>query len=263
MVLFHLVLQSYAGTENFPTGARSAGMANASVVLKDIWSVQHNQAGLAYIKTPELGLYYENRFQIKELSLTSLVFAYPVINGVFGLNLTHWGYSKFNTTKVGLSFAKSFSKTFSAGIQLDYFNTYFTEEYGNRGSVVVEAGIRAEPVENLIIGAHIYNPTRAKLAIYDDERLPTILRLGIGYRFSDNVLMTIETQKGLVEKIVFKTGIEYFFANKLYLRAGIASEPVSNTFGIGYVLKNLNIDLAFSRHQVFGLGPHFSVNYSF
>jgi len=238
-------------------------MAGSSVILSDVWSVHHNQAGLAFLNRPVVGLYFENRFLIEELSLTSLAAAYPVWNGVAGFNLTYWGFENFNTTKIGVSFSKKLSDKLSIGAQLDYFNTYLSEEYGNKGSLIAELGILAEPVSNLFIGAHIYNPTRTKIAEYDDERLPTILRTGLGYKFNDQLIVSIETEKDLVNPIIFKTGAEYKFADKFYLRAGISTDPVYSTFGFKYLLKNLSIDLAFSMHQVLGLAPHFSVDYSF
>lgn len=249
--------------ENYPVGARSAGMANASVVLNDIWSAYHNQAGMAFFENPVVGFYFERRFSQKELSLASVAGAYPVLNGVIGLNLTYWGYENFSTSKFAVSFSKKLGERFSAGMQFDYVNTYLSEEYGNKGSVIAEAGIRAEPIDNLFIGAHIYNPTRAKLAYYDDERLPTIMRLGMGYRFSEQVLINLETEKNINEKIVFKTGLEYKYMEKLFLRIGVASDPVISTFGLGYAMNNIIVDLAFSRHPDLGQIPHFSVNYSF
>ena len=257
------VQTSFAGTDNNPVGARAAGMANSAVVLKDIWSVNHNQAGVAYLTKPTVGLYFENRFLIQELSLASLAVAYPIANGVMSLNLTHWGFSNFNTTKIGFAFSKKFGEKISGGLQLDYFNTFLSAEYGNRGAVVAEVGILAEPIDNLLIGAHVYNPTRAKIASYNDERLPTILNIGVGYHFSKNILLSIETEKNLIEPIIFKSGIEYMYLDKFFLRAGISTNPIFNTFGFGYIFKTVKVDLAFSRHQVLGLIPHFSVNYSF
>ena len=76
-----------------------------------------------------------------------------------------------------------------------------------------------------------------------------------GYRF--------ETEKDLNNPIIFKTGAEYQFAEKFYMRAGVSSDPVYSTFGFKYLLRDLSIDLAFSIHQVLGLAPHFSVDYTF
>jgi len=250
-------------TDNFHVGARSAGMANAGVFLRDIWSSHHNQAGLAYLTKPSLGFYFEQRFAQKELSMTSVAGALPLFNGTAGINLAYWGYEKFNTSKFGFSFSKQLGTVFSAGIQLDYFNTYLAEDVGNKGTVLAEAGLLAQPVPNFFIGAHIYNPTRARLADYNDERLPTILRFGMGYNFADKLLIGLETEKNITEKAIFKTGLEYKYLEKLYLRAGISTNPIISSFGIGYKLKDLAVDLAFSRHDILGLIPHFSVNYSF
>lgn len=249
--------------ENYPVGARSAGMANASVILNDVWSIHHNQAGLAFLQRPVAGFFFENRFAIQELSLTSFALGYPVWNGVAGFNLTYWGFEKFNTTKFGIAFSKKLGDKISAGIQLDYFNTYLSEEYGNKGSLLAELGIRVEPISNFIIAAHFYNLTRVKFIDYNDERLPTIFRLGMGYNFSDKLLVSLENEKNLTDEMIIKIGFEYKFDERFYIRAGIASEPILNTFGFGYLFKNLSINMAFSRHQILGLIPHFSVDYKF
>ena len=74
-----------------------------------------------------------------------------------------------------------------------------------------------EAVENLYVGAHMYNPTRSKIADYDDERIPTIMRIGLGYNFADKVFLSVETEKDLVNKAIFKAGIEYDFLKHIYL----------------------------------------------
>ncbi|HIO72826.1 MAG TPA: hypothetical protein EYN38_06955, partial [Flavobacteriales bacterium] len=42
----------FAGGENYPIGARSAAMGNASVTFTDLWAVHHNQAELAGLTSP-------------------------------------------------------------------------------------------------------------------------------------------------------------------------------------------------------------------
>ncbi|MBI5219973.1 MAG: hypothetical protein HY958_13685 [Bacteroidia bacterium] len=251
------------GGDDNPFGARSAGMANASVMLSDIWSISHNQAGLASLKNMSVGFHYENRFLVNELSLKAGTFILPTKTGVFGLSISQFGYSKYNESKIGLAFAKSLGEVFSAGIQFDYINTYFSEYYGNKGTAVVEIGVRAVPKENFYIGAHIYNPTRSKIAAYHDERIPTIMRLGLGYNFSRKVLVTAETEKDIENDPVFKAGIEYNFMEHLFIRTGVASNPEKATFGIGYEIKGLKADLAFSTHPQLGLTPHFSLLWEF
>ena len=254
---------SFAGHENFMLGARQAGMGFTGVSYSDIWSATRNQAGLAYIEKPGFGLFYENRFTLKELGLKAGVFALPTKSGVFAIDLMQFGYNKYNESRIGLAFAKPLGKRFSVGIQLDYLNTFFSEEYGNKGTAIAEIGFLSQPIDKLFIGAHIYNFSRAKIAAYNDERIPTILTFGISYSFSEKVLCAVEAEKDIDYKALYKIGIEYHFMENLFLRAGVTSNPNEMCFGLGYVYKKIKADVSFTNHQILGLTPHVGFSYSF
>src|SRR4051812_44163939 len=182
--------------DNTPFGARSSAIGDASVSLSDLWSVQNNQAGLASLKEMNAGVYYQNQFMLKELSTKAFAFAMPIKHGTLGICISNFGYSLFSQNKYGLAFGKAFGNKFSAGVMMDYVQTNIAE-YGKRGAPVAEAGIRAKPLKNLTIGVHIFNLTRTKLADYDDERIPTIMRIGADYKFSDKVFVALETEKDI------------------------------------------------------------------
>lgn len=261
--LISFVLLSKAGNENFPIGARSAAMGNASVSLSDAWSAQHNQAGLGFMKNFSAGVYYENRFSLKELSLKGAVIALPIKGGAFGLSISNFGYSLFSENKYCFSFAKAFSDKFSMGIAMDYLTTKISEGYGSKGALAAEFGIQAKPIKGLTIGAHVFNPTRAKLSDYNNERIPTIIRLGADYNFSDKVTVAVETEKDMSKKSIFKAGIEYKAVKEFYLRAGIATNPTLSSFGFGLNLKNFKLDISANYHQVLGFSPQFGLTYVF
>ncbi|MCW3070509.1 MAG: hypothetical protein JWO44_399 [Bacteroidetes bacterium] len=258
-----LMLTAFAGNEDYPIGARSAALGNASVSLSDLWSAHHNQAGLGFVRDISAGVSYENRFLLKEISVRGGAVALPIKAGTFGLCITNFGYSQYSENKYSLSFAKAFSNKFSAGIAMDYLSTKIAEGYGSRGSLVAEAGIIAKPMKGLSIGAHVFNPTRAKISAYDDERLPTIIHLGADYLFSDKVRVAVEAQKDIKYKAEFKAGLEYLPVKELYLRIGISTNPTLSTFGFGLNLKNFKIDLSASYHQTLGISPQLGLSYSF
>ncbi|HBS88733.1 MAG: hypothetical protein A2W91_19005 [Bacteroidetes bacterium GWF2_38_335] len=249
--------------QNYPTGARSSGMGNASVMLSDVWSGYNNQAGLGNIETTQLGFHFENKFAIPEYSLQSFSGAFPVQSGTFGLNLSYFGYGQYNESKIGLGFGKKLAEHFSLGIQLDYLNTYISNMYGNHGAVTGEIGFIAEPIENLFIGGHLFNPTKAKIAEYNSERIPTLFRIGMGYNFRDKAFLAIETEKDIDYNPVFKAGLEFRLIEKLMLRAGISTNPVQNSFGITYSLGKFKVDIAFATHRELGMIPFVSVGYDF
>lgn len=250
----------FAGGENFPVGGRSAGMANASVTLNDFWAIHHNQAGLTGIKNFSAGVYYENRFGLKELGIKAGAVVLPTKTaGVFGLSMTYFGYSQYNESKIGLAYAKAFGEKFSAGVQLDYLSTHIAENYGSHSAVAGEIGLRFQANKNLCIAAHIFNLNRAKLADYNDERIPTMVRFGLSYAFSEKVLVTAETEKDIQYDPVFKAGLEYHPIDVLYFRTGISTNPVLNAFGFGLEFKNFKLDFSTSYHQTLGFTPQFSL----
>ena len=258
-----IVINANSGNDNFSIGARSAGMGNASVSLNDVWSAHHNQAGLGFVRTISCGAYYENRFLLKELSLRAGVVALPVKGGTFGIEFSNFGYSLYSENKYNVSFAKAFGDKFSVGIAMDYLTTRIAEGYGNKGVAAAEIGLQAKPIKGLTIGAHVFNPTRTKLADYNNERVPTIFRLGGNYNFSDKVTLAIETEKDIAQKAIFKAGIEYKPANGFYLRAGIGTHPTLNSFGFGVNIKNLKLDFSSNYNQILGISPQFGLTYVF
>ena len=246
--------------DNYPIGARSAGMATASVVLTDIWASANNQAGLGYLDRPVAALHYENRLNVKSLSIQAGAFAIPVHSTTVGINYRYFGFSKYNESKFGLAIGKKIGEKFALGVQMDYFQTHFADDYGNFGVLCGEIGILCEPVDNLLIGAHLFNVSQSRQKLSLDERIPTIMRFGIGYRIKEKATVSMETEKSLQHHAVFKAGLEYKPLGDLFLRCGMSTGYMYQyTFGLGYGWKHFTIDLAFSHHRVLGYNPHISL----
>ena len=250
--------------DNYPAGARSLGLANASVTNTECWSAFHNQAGLAWLDRMSAGASYNNRFTVANLSTEGFVFALPLKAGTFAVSGNVFGYSQYNEKKAGIAFAKKLGEKFSAGVQLDYLNTFINDDfYGSHNAFAVELGLLAEPLKNFMIGIHVYNLSGAKLAEYADEKIPTIFRLGASYKFSDKLLWSIEEEKDIDQKASFKSGLEYQIAEPLFLRGGISTNPTIVSFGFGLKLNNLMVDFASTYHQILGFSPAISLNYQF
>ncbi|PLX00958.1 MAG: hypothetical protein C0594_14975 [Marinilabiliales bacterium] len=267
LLLIQIVLIAsitFAAGDNFMSGARQASMGNSGVMLSDVWSMYHNQAGIARIERFSLGVNYNSEFALSDLSNKSIALVAPVQFGSLGLSMSHYGFSEFSETKIGLAYAKAFNKRFSMGIQMDYLLVSLPSAYGTKGVPVAEIGILSEPIDNFIVAAHVYNPTRAKIADFNDERIPTIMKIGVGYRFSETAVVTAETEKDMEKAIYFKAGMEYMLVDNLYLRAGVSTNPLNRyAFGVGYGKTGFRADFAFSYHDYLGITPHLSMSYTF
>ncbi|MEO6884563.1 MAG: hypothetical protein ABI199_11140 [Bacteroidia bacterium] len=250
-----------ADADNYPLGARNSALGNTSVSLSDVWSAQNNQAGLAFLKNNSAAFYHEQRFGLKELSLNAATTNFSIKKGVFGITISSFGYSLYSENKFGIAYAKPLSTTFSIGVQLNYFHTHIADGYGNKGVLVPEIGLQKKLNEKLIFGVHFFNFTSTKLAHYTDERVPTIVRLGMNYSFSKQVIIALETEKDIQYNPLLKAGIEYAPRKNIFLRAGVSSEIFS--FGFGLNVKQLQLDFSTTLHPTLGYTPQIGMSYRF
>jgi hypothetical protein len=260
---FVLLKSGFSMNGNAPEGSRSAAMGGASVAVSDFWSLQNNQAGLAFFNRAAAGAYIENRFLVRELSLSSAGAVVPVNSGVFGVKVSYFGYELYNESKIGLAYARRLSEKFAVGVQLDYLHTAFGLDYGKKGVVTFELGLMSKINDQLSIGFHAFNPVSAKISEVGDERVPAILRLGAAYTFNDDLMITGEVEKNMDFAPTPKFGIEYQVVNGVFVRGGISTSPAIYSFGFGVNLGNLTLDFSSGVHQILGYSPQFSMIYHF
>ena len=239
-------------------------MGNASLASKDVWSLFHNPAGLAFLKNAEAGISYEKRFSLKELATNGLAVGVPIgKTGTIGLNATYFGFKNYNENQIGLAYAKRFSNKISGAVKINYQSFNIGDEYGSRSVLTAELGMQAMVIRNLWLGAHIYNPTQASLADIPEENLPSVFSLGAGYIFSDKFNVELSAEKNSDEPTMIHTGIEYHPIKQFWLRAGMTSKPFNSSFGFGLELSNLLLDFAAGFHQQLGFTPTLSLTYHF
>lgn len=238
---------------------KSAAMANTSVTLIDIWAIYHNQAGLGYLENISVGVFHQSGF-IEQQNIQGISFVVPTKTGTLGASYSYYGYNQYNEMQTGLAYGKSFSKYFSIGLQLNYLNTHIAGNYGNSNSVNFEIGVLSQPLENLSIGAHVYNPSRSKIG---NEEIPTVFNLGLSYIFSEKVLLAIGTEKNLKYDAIFKAGIHYQLIKYVSLQAGVSTNPSKYSFGIGLYYTKVHGHIGFSKHQTLGYTPSFTLSYDF
>jgi len=65
------------------------------------------------------------------------------------------------------------------------------------------------------------------------------------------------------QNAILHLGLEYKIINELSLRIGFSTNPAKNSFGVGYSLNKMQIDLAINKHQVLGYSPQISVSSTF
>ena len=254
---------SFAAGEMNVIGARAAGMGFSSVAISDQWSAFNNPAGLARNGKYSAGIYFENRFLVKELSLKTIVATIPVWKGTFGLTFLHDGFSLYSEMKGGVTYGMLFGKYFSAGVQLNCLRINQSEGYNDKTCFSFELGVQYKASRHLTLGVHLVNPAMTRISKDSPERLPALIRLGFVWNISDDLLTTLETEKDLQHKPIFRTGAEYHVAKPFYIRCGIVTSPTTFTFGAGLEFGSFRVDLASGYHLVLGYSPQASITYRF
>ncbi|MDB3887349.1 hypothetical protein N9344_00175 [bacterium] len=259
-ILFILLISSLIAQGS--DGTRSLGLGGFGVTLNDVWSIHNNQAGLGFNKNILAAINYENRFLLKETSFKTGAFILPFKNSSIGLSIQSFGYQLYSKNQLGLAYGLRFSDKISGGLKLNYIYTQLSENYGSKNSFTADVGLITKVTEHLTMGVQVVNPTRTSLTEFNNEKLPTIMKLGLDYLFSEKVFVGVEVEKNFNTDAIVKVGLEYRVVENLYLRGGISTNPTLTSMGIGFLFKYFKIDVSTSYHQVLGLTPSVSLIYS-
>jgi hypothetical protein len=242
-------------------GSRQAGMAYASVALTDIWAFHNNPGMLGFLKEAGGGVFYENRFQLKEFQYQGLVYAQPLKKGTMSFGGQYSGISSFSTARVGVGYALALSDKLSMGVQMNYMNVRQPSYYGIKHGFSGEFGLGLKVTSKWTFAMSINNLTRSNLAEYQNEKFETVFRAGTLYELSKRVLITTELEKDISYPLRVKVGVEYRPADPFYIRAGASSNATSVALGFGYVIKNLRFDIASNYAQPLGFYTSASLNF--
>ncbi len=251
----------------FMAGARQAAMGNAAVAIYDPWAISHNQAGITGITAITAGLDSENRFLLPEMTAVSASCLIPTPRGSWGVIVSMFGSTAYKEGKAGITYARRFGQKLSAAAQLSYLTWSIGDGYGRTATLAAEFGIIYELLPNLRIGSHLFNPGRSSVTTHEawgiTEEAPVILRTGLSYTLSKNVLINLEAEKDIRHDPVARIGVEYRISDTFVVRTGLSTNPMKNAFGAGVVLGRLHLDIASTYHHLLGYSPRASISYVF
>jgi hypothetical protein len=272
-----LITPSLRAQGNGPAGhgGRAQALGNASATLAgEVWAAANNPAGLGSITRPTAGLYFENRYLIPSLNVAAVALALPLglvepaaagqparaSRGVLGLEVQRFGGILYNETRVGAAYGYRLG-VITIGGRLDALQVSF-QDLGSRRVLAASLGGQAEILpQRLTMGVHLYNLTQARLADYQDERVPTVLRAGLAYRPGKQVLLLAEAEKDVEREAGVKAGIEYLPTAAVAVRLGYASLSEQATGGVGLRAGDFQLDYAAGWHSALGLSQYFSLGW--
>lgn len=235
-------------------GGRAVAMGGTSVCERSVWALQNNPAGIATLKGWHVGLYYENQWLLKETASKSGGAVKDVPNiGCFGASVSQHGWSQFSENQFSITYAADFGPYLQMGIRVDWMLLHLGESYPNRSAPGFELGIQSQITERLRLGATLFNPLNTKLKTLNEDALPVVMKIGLSYQFTEDFTGQIEMEKNSqLDGMRIGGGLEYLLFKHFSLRAGVQHHPNIISFGVGYAIKNLQVDIAAQMHQALG-----------
>ena len=236
---------------------------NASVAASDQWSIFHNPAALASETHYKVGILYENRYIVPELSNEAIYIALPTPYFQIGLSYSFFGYSVYNEMLAALSIARSFGK-FRLGIECLYYTMYLSETERYQGTVTAQVGVQVDVIEQLTIGFNIFNPVFSKVETLPETRLPVIFSIGTDYRFHHQLAWLVEVSKDLTTPLRVGTGITYRPVKELKVGVGVLVwQSVRPNLTVGLFYKGLNLEVQSSYQYPLGFMLSGCFSYTF
>lgn len=243
-------------------GGRSAAMGRTGCCDRNPWSLQNNPAGIASLQGWQFGLYYENQWLLKETAFKSGIAIKTLPNiGTLGLLVNQFGGSDHSESLFGLAYARAFGPYLQIGLRADYYLFHWGDAYPHRGALGFMLGLQSQLTERLRVGACLAHPVQRLKTLHED-RLPIVMRFGITYCFTKDFIGQCEIEHdNSREGVKLKAGLEYEILHRFHIRAGAQHNPNLLSFGVGYMLKGIEMDVAAEVHAL--LGPAIHVGFCF
>lgn len=262
--LLALFTEASAQINPFSIGARSWGIANATVASKDSYSIYNNVAGLAGGQEASLISSYDSHYGFEGLSTMGFAAVLPVSKDLSsGISIQRFGDKLYNELSLGIGAGHRIDR-FSLGVKINYLQTAVNAPSlaFSRKALVVEFGGIAQIANSLSFGAHLYNLTQSSYSGVYGNRLPTSLRAGFQYVPLKTLRLSTEIEKNTELPASLKIGLVYQIWKKVWLRTGLASKPTTHHFGAGFEQGRFSVDYGTHSNTQLGWSHHFSLAYS-
>lgn len=244
----------------YPLSAPGIGLGAYSRLNPDPLAFTGNQAALAGVKQPGLGLYGERRFMLAELGFYMAGLVLPTRMGNIGLQLNYAGFPGFNEKKIGLAYGRALGKKLDIGIQFNYYN-YKIPAYKGASAITAEAGVLLHLTPRVQAGLHCYNPVGGKLGKDKNEKLPSAYKFGLGYDVSDHLFMAMEAQKEEDKPVNITAGLQYQYSRKFTAKLGVMTASSTWFGGIGFRFSKLQVLVSVSYSGGLGFSPGMLLTY--
>lgn len=244
-----------------PVGPRALGLGGTNVIFNDAWAIFNNPAGLTDIEQTTALFAYRTIFDFSPFNTVSAGVALPTTLGNIGFGVYRFGDDIFNSQMASLSFAKK-TGIVRLGIKANYLQ-YNIEGFGRKGTFLADIGVLADLTPQLTFGTQIYNFTQSTISTDTQEKVPTIINLGIAYKPAEDFTLVVEGEKDIDLDPDLKLGLEYQIIEAVVARTGFSTLTDTHSFGAGLQLTRFTFDYGIRIDRRLGHTHNFGLTFQF
>ncbi|MBI5730283.1 MAG: hypothetical protein HY963_04015 [Ignavibacteriales bacterium] len=255
-VLLLLGVESFA---QYQPGAGQIALAHSDVSsANDVFSLFNNPAGLALLKSREIGFYYSPApFGVKELANAFAAYCEPTQYGSFSAGYSNYGFELFKENKFAIGYGRKIANNFFIGLSSIY-HSIAIKNYGSKGAIVFNIGAIAKLNDRIGLGFAVNNVTRSTITNESND-IPIVIWFGTDLKFVKDIVISAAVKKEIGFNPSIRLGTEYSMLDFLKLRIGTSNEPNTYSGGIGIIYQIVQVDYAFFSHPDLGLTHQFGL----
>ncbi len=258
VALFLAYASCAAQSQLLPTGARSMALGGTSAaLLGDPEAIFHNPATLAGVARPQISLFYQRPFGLRDLSLATAALGVPFHSLHLGIGLYTFGNSLFRQQAAVFGVAMPLARGLHSAVSVAYTRTAI-EGYGAAGSLGLNLAVLARPVPGLDWGFYV-RQRRGQGSAGGNSAAPGEIAVGLGYHLGPELYVIGEVFDEPQFEPDFRFGVEWRAGGVLVLRAGGGLAPERFSAGFGLRKFGLGLDYAFFTHSDLGITHQFGI----
>lgn len=201
----------------------------------------------------ELVLLHRSKLLMKPLAESSVMLAYgKSLKSRVGVGMAYSGYSLFNRTQAGVTYARQITDQIALGVRWDLFHLAQGEHYGSATAMTGSCGLQWRVSKLISSEVYIQNPNRAPMA---DMRTPTKINAALHWTASKQAVVSFGLLKEGEQSVAYQMQVDYAPSPKVHLKMGVANGFEPFMMGLSVRTHRIEWGMFSAYHMVFGFSP--------
>ena len=254
---------SEAAFENWGETALVNSLGGEGVALTfEPACMAYNPAGLGFLQKAIVQFGYCKLFNLADLESKDFYLAYPSRRLTYGLGGFIFGNKNYyKETILAFSLSYKIKKSFSLGANVKYMKVGFNFKYADLSTVGFDGGASFQVNQKLGLGLALRNFNQPHLKD-GFEDIPFSWAVGAKLTPYDNFKLFFGFSKEKKFPARAHFGQEIRIMSNMFLRMGMASQPIRYGLGMGTDIKRISFDYSFLEHPVLGSTHRFGLSFN-